>query len=157
MPRLRAAQERSERRRRRGSDALSGLKLAVNEAELDRERFEYRFVNDKPGRIAQLTKNDDYDFVTDPDKEAKPDSTNEGTGVSVYVGGGENGQPMRGYLLRKPKKFYHEDQAEKQALIDEQLKAIKRGAPQVRGEDARQLDQVSYVPEGGISINDRRS
>lgn len=157
MPRLRAAQEQSERRRRRGTGALSGLKLAVNEDALDRKNFEYRFVNDRPGRIAQLTQNDDYDIVTDPSKEAKPDSTNEGTGISVYVGGGENGQPMRGYLLRKPKKYYQEDQAEKQALIDEQLKAIKRGAPQVQGQDARDLAQVSYVPEGGISIRDHRS
>lgn len=145
----RADEVKTERRRQRGSTAHTGMKLGVNEALLDRKNFEYRWINDKAGRIDAMTKNDDWDLVVDPSKQVKGEGTNEGSYVSIHVGTGENNQPLRAYLARKPKAFYDEDQADKKAELDKTMEAIKRGKPQTAG--AQEL-----VPGAGISIQEGR-
>jgi hypothetical protein len=155
MTDARATQEKTERRRQRGSNVLSGLKLGVDPKFLDSKNFEYRWINDNGGRIDQLTRADDWDLVPDPSKKGKPDADGEGSMISKVVGRGESGQPMRAYLARKPKAFYEEDQADKRASIDKTMESIKRGTPQT---EAPALGQSGYVPggPGGIQINNSR-
>jgi hypothetical protein len=163
MPRLRTAPGetradavKTERRRRRGNTAHSGMKLGVNEEFLDRDNFEYRWINDNGGRIEQMTAGDDWDLVPDPAKEGKSDADGLGSIISKVVGKSENGSGMRAYLARKPKEFYIEDQAEKRRSLDATMDAIKRGVPQTG--DASPLGANAYVPGGptGISIKDDR-
>lgn len=154
IPNTRAKTEKTQRRRKRGGTVVSGIKLAVSEDALDRDNFEYRYINDTPGRIEAMTEHDDWDLVNDPNKAVKDDSTNEGSKVSVVVGKGEYGNAQRAYLARKPKEFYKEDQAEKSKALDRTMAGIKQGVPQ--GEAAGDLGQSSYVPSGGINIDDGR-
>lgn len=153
MAENRAEQVKSERRRKPGVTTHLGLKLGVDESKLDREKFAYRFVNDTPGRLSMLTEQDDWEFVEDPSKAVKDDSTNEGGRVSAHAGVTESNKPMRAYLLRKPKGYFEDDQKSKQTPIDDVMTAIKRGAPQ--SAEARKEAATAYVPEGGINIKDR--
>lgn len=150
----RADEVKSERRRQRGPTVLTGQKLGVSEAFLDRNKFEYRWLNDDGGRIEQMTTADDWDLVEDPKKVGKEDADGLGTKISKVVGRGESGA-MRAYLARKPKVYYDEDQREKRASIKETMDAIKRGTPST---EATPLGDSGYIPDGGsgISIKDGR-
>lgn len=154
IPNTRAQTEKTQRRRKRGGTVITGVKLAVSEDALDRDKFEYRFINDTPGRIEAMTKHDDWDLVDDPNKAVKDDGTNEGAKVSVVVGKGEHGNAQRAYLARKPKAYYKEDQVGKSKSLDRTMAGIKQGVPQ--GEASGDLNQTSYVPSGGINIDEGR-
>ena len=128
-------------RRRRNPDGLQGKRrrLAVNEAALDRENFEYRWVNDDGNRIHTLTVEDDWDVVT---QTATTDSHAMGAGNQKRVGTGEQGVPVNAILLQKPKRYYDEDDAQKQRRIDASEQALKE-KPTREGE---------YAPDGGVII-----
>lgn len=132
--------EVKEERRRRKSDDLSGrrLRLTVNEENLDRENFAYRFVNDVDGRLHNLTVLDDWEVVSDRSGTTKPDGASAGAEVSAQVGGG-----TKAILLRKPKKYYDEDYARAQRQIDETEKSLKAGNAPDGGDSSGQ-----YVPNG---------
>lgn len=97
--------------------AINGSRGVLNVKGKD-PNYEYRIVNDDRDRIAEFQELG-YEVVTDNtikvgDKRvANP--TAEGSPVKVNVGGGASA-----YLMRIKKEFYEEDQAQKQALINEQ-------------------------------------
>src|SRR4051812_14676936 len=81
-PSRRSEEVKSRRRRREGLGAERNLKLHVPEESKD-PNFVYRWVNDRGGRVRQLTKMDDYEVVSaselnggDPDPTG---NTAEGT------------------------------------------------------------------------------
>jgi len=131
-------------RRRKGAAGGARAKLGVNEAALDRENFEYRWINDAKNRVHDLTQDDDWDLVSDPKKAVKEDGSDLGSAVSRIVGEGAGSEPMRAYLVKKPKKFHIADQAEKQASIDKTMAAIEAGGDQ---------GPNTYVPEGGMKVS----
>ena len=140
-------------RRRKGHTGGFRSKLDVDESTLDREKYEYRFVNDDPGRIHQLNVVDDWDFVEDPSKSVKEDGTDMGSRVSTIVGTGDKGQPTRGYLMRKRRDYYEADKAEAQERIDRQMTQIKRGpTDNERGIGAEPASV--YQPDSGIRIEE---
>ncbi len=135
------------------------MKLALDEQALgmDRDKFQYRFINDKPGRVQSLTVNDDWDLVDDQNKVASPTNADEGTHVSFHAGLGDYGRPMRTVLVRKPKQWYDDDQREKQKPLDEIDQAIRRGIHHKSSTEAAAIaGEHGYVPEGSISIRDGR-
>lgn len=133
-------------RRRRNTDALEGKRrrLAVNEASLDRDKYEYRFANDVGGRIFDLTQNDDWEVVPNDGNQT---SVSEGTNVARNVGTTDKGEGIRSVLLRKPRKYYNDDEAAKQRRIDETESSIRGGTPQGAAGDGKE-----YVPSGGIQM-----
>jgi hypothetical protein len=141
----RASEETTTRRRRQDTDTV-GKRLAVNTNLLDYDKFAYRFINDAPARLFQMTQQDDWDIVKQDGGVLKPDSTDMGEAVSVVVGTKPDGSPLRSYLCRKPRKFYDDDQKKKQTELDEQLAQLRRGNTK-----AGDL-QGDYVPSGGIRI-----
>lgn len=143
--RSRSDEELPARRRRNDMETV-GKRLAVNTSLLDYDRFSYRFINDAPARLFQMTQQDDWDIVTQNGAIVKSDSTDLGDAVSVTVGTKPDGSPLRSYLCRKPRKFYDEDQKKKQTDLDEQLSQLRRGNTK-----AGDL-QGDYVPPGGIRI-----
>jgi hypothetical protein len=145
----RAEEARQERRRQRGATSHPGIKLGVNEAFLDREKYEYRWINDNGGRILDMTQNDDWDLVSDPSKKGKTDADGEGALISKVVGTGEFGKPLRAFLARKPKEFYAEDQAAKAKSLDATMDSLRRGLPQTTDGD---FARHGYVPGGPGSI-----
>lgn len=133
-------------RRRRNSDALQGKRrrLAVNEGELDREKFEYRWVNDEGNRIHALTVEDDWDVVPDRDGKLKSQTRGDGSKVSVFAGTGDRGGAINAVLLRKPKGYYKDDYAASQARIDATEAAMKQGQAPGAETDGQ------YTPKEGI-------
>ncbi len=146
----RAEAVRTTRRHERGAVVNTGLRMAVNDAALDKKNYVHRFVNDDPGRIQAMTEGGEWDKVEDPNKVIKSDSTGEGTNVSVVVGTTANGAPKRAVLLRKPKWIHDEDQKAKMADHDKTMAAIKRGKPTTAA--AEITGDTGYVPDGGIDI-----
>lgn len=135
----------ARRRKQRGS-AVIGKRLGVNKTLLDFERYVYRWINDAPARIMAMTKDDDWDIVRQGGDIVKDDNADLGDAVAQVVGTKPDGSAMMAYLCRKPRKFYDEDQADKQAALDEQLAQMKRGL----GRDGSA--QGDYVPHSGISL-----
>ncbi len=140
----RTEEVQTQRRRRSGSAAESGYKLHVPDNLKDKE-FEYRWVNDRPGRVQQLTVQDDWEkvpFVTEQ-------NASEGT-VETRVVDKQAGD--RAVLLRKPKKFYEADKLEEQKVLDARDEAM-RHAPPSSSEGLNGPE--SYVPGGRNIVNGR--
>lgn len=134
----RSEEVKVERRRRQGIGAERNLKLHVPESEKD-PNFVYRWVNNTPGRVKQLTQMDDYEIVS---SEGIDRGTSEGTVVKRTVDRGEGDEAV---LLRKPRHFYEADKAEEQKLIDARDEALRAGsAPSSEGLSGSE----AYVPGG---------
>ncbi|HDA7928959.1 TPA: hypothetical protein O5V78_002736, partial [Staphylococcus aureus] len=80
-PRIEEVQ--TERRRRTGLGPDRNLKLHVPEEAKD-PNFVYRWVNNRPGRVMQLTQMDDYEVVSSEDGKIDRGTT-EGTVVKRTV------------------------------------------------------------------------
>jgi len=113
----RAEETKRERRRKPGQTIAAGIKLHVDESKLDRQKYSYRFANDKNGRVQQLQASD-WDIA--------PEGAKDGSVHSTHAGA-EEGKPYNAVLMRKPKDWYDEDMKEKQRPLDEMDEAIRRG------------------------------
>ena len=135
---------KSRRRRREGSGAEHGMKLHVPES-LKEKDFEYRWVNDRPGRIQQLTKMDDWETAPIVTEQNAGEGTVETRVVDKSAG-------ERAVLLRKPKEFYDADKLEEQKVLDARDEAMRRAPPPssegLNGSEA-------YVPGGRNIVNGR--
>ena len=139
-------QERSQRRRRDDLGTSRHVNLSIA-GDLD-PNYVYRFINDTPGRVHQLTVNDDWDVVSMESHHAKDKGV--GSTIERIV---DKRSGNRAILVRKPKHYYDADKAQAQAEIDETEKGMSRG--EVKGAEALPK-AVSYVPSGGIRITDTR-
>lgn len=135
----------TSRRRRKSADVQASGRMGVDPSLLDHDRFAYRWINDKPGRMVTKTKHDDWDMV--PNAGEKEDSTDMGDMVSIVVGTLPDGSPMRAYLCRKPKTYFDEDRKTAQAELDRQINELSRG----KSRDGS--SQSDYVPRSGISLS----
>ena len=144
IPNARAEEVRSERRRKRGSTTISGLKLHVDPDRMD-PGYEYRWVNDKGGRVQAMYDND-WDKVEDGALSDAP-----GTVPSKTVGS-DGGKPLNAILMRKRKEYYEADFKEKQKPLDEMDEAIRRGVNHTRSEPELGGD-VAYTPGGSNTVS----
>ena len=140
----RAEEVRRERRRRNDLDDESNAPLAVNHKYLDHSNYEYRFINDIPGRMQKMY-DQDWDKVEDP--RVKADANSEGAAIRKLVGANKDGSPLYSYLCRKPKWMHEEDRARKMKSVDETEAALKRG--QTGDNQALSADNPhAYIPGG---------
>ena len=87
-------------------------------------RFNYRFVRNTRGRVDKFIEGG-YEMVTGDARIGDPNiakASNMGSAFSIPSGDNED----RVYLMRIPKEFYDEDQAAKQAKIDETEQQLKQ-------------------------------
>lgn len=138
----RADEVRQERRRKPGSTAHYGLKLSVPEEQLDRKTYEYRWVNDSPGRVQRM-KDEDWDPA--------PEAAN-GASVEKRVVGTDAGKPTSGVLMRKRREWYADDQKEKMRPLNEMDAEIRRGKNHERTEPGTSGPDI-YTP-GGVNTID---
>ena len=138
-PRQEEVQQRRRRRESLGTDR--NMKLAVP-ADFKDPNYEYRWVNDRPGRVQQLH-GEDWDVV---DGTSQLDSNSIGTTVKRVSDrlSGENT-----VLMRKPKTYFEEDQAAKKAALDKVDEALRRGAPP---SSEGLAGPHSYVPGGRNTV-----
>ena len=132
------------RRRRQGGDERN-LKLYVPETSKD-PNFVYRWVNDRPGRVRQLTTMDDYDVVShaelnggDPDPML---NTAEGT-IMTRTGDSRVGEKV--VLVKKLREHYEADRKEYDRKLDARDEMLRKGAPPSQ-EGAG--GATTYVPGG---------
>ena len=135
----------TRRRRTRDSGEVLGRRLAVIKSKLDFNNFAYRWITDEGVRMHAMTKEDDWDVVMNDG--VKDDSTDLGNAVSVVVGTAANGSPLVGYLCRKPKQYFDEDQAAKSKDLDAQLARLRSGQDRAGG------SQSDYIPSTGINLS----
>lgn len=152
-PARRIEEERTRRRRRDDMSDGRLRNLAIS-GDLD-PAYEYRWINDEPGRVHRLTVTDDWDRVTDDMLGVRHDKDrNVGSGVERVV---DRSTGKRAILVRKRKDYYVSDKAKEQVRLDELDRQIKRGeVPSNGGEQALTPGVNAYVPAGGISIQDGR-
>jgi hypothetical protein len=146
MSRIARTEEvKTERRRRADSATAAGLKLHVPADMKDDANFEYRWANDRPGRIHQLTVQDDWDVVSTD----RPDQLTAAAEGSVMKRAVDKATGDNAVLLRKPRKYFEADRLEKQRPVDEMEKALRRGpAPSPEGISGSE----AYVPGGKNTI-----
>src|SRR3972149_2793042 len=98
------------RRRREGLGSERNLKLTVPEGVTEDGKYVTRWINNRPGRVQQLTQQDDWDVV----------SVGEGSGVgSVTERAVDSYTGEKAVLVRKLKEFHDADQKEKWKALDE--------------------------------------
>lgn len=141
----RAEQVQGERRRRADSATAAGLKLHVPADMKDEANFEYRWVNDRPGRVHQMTKQDDWDVVSTD----RPDQLTSAAEGSVMRRAVDKATGDNAVLLKKPRQYFDADRLEKQKPVDAMEKALRHGpAPSPEGISGSE----AYVPGGKNSI-----
>ncbi len=144
----RVEEVKTERRRRADTGATAGLKLHVPSDLKDEANFAYRWVNDRPGRLHQMTKDDDWDVVS-TERSDQLTAASEGSVMNRAV---DKTTGEKAVLLKKPLKYFEADRLEKQKPIDEIEKALRRGsAPGSEGLSGPE----SYVPNGKNTIGHR--
>jgi len=144
-------EEERQRRRRREDTGLGRMRNLAISGTTD-PRYTYRWINDDPGRVHNLTKLDDWDMVTEGDLGER-DAKDKGLGSSTVERIVDKVTGKRAVLVRKLKDHYVADKAKEQAQIDDLDATIKRGGSKtpegLSGPNA-------YVPQGGIVIQDGR-
>jgi hypothetical protein len=133
-----------QRRRRDTLDHGRNLKLHVPESAKE-PGFVYRWVNNRPGRVRDLTQADDYDIVSSEEIAGKSLGTTVERAANKF-----DGETM--ILVRKPKEFYDQDKAKDQKQLDAQEEAMRRRPPAspegLNGPEA-------YIPGGKNIVNGR--
>lgn len=141
-PNGRIEQER-QRRRRREDPGFGRMRNLTVAGDLD-PNYVYRWINADPGRITQLTKEDDWDVVT----HLAHDDKDKGVGSALErVVDKRTG--MRAVLVRKPRDYYEADKAREQEALIQTETHIKRGGSPGNG---GLTGPEAYVPSGGITI-----
>lgn len=149
----RAEGVRQERRRRKDLSINSHLRFSIPDHLRDDKKYRYHWLVDKPGRVATKTKNDDWDFVEEPELADDGRQTGAGTRIERHAGVDKFGNPQRAFLVRKLREYDDADKAADQSRIDDRMKQIKRGKPTDDDGQAIQKDG-SYVPSQGITIQE---
>lgn len=122
--------EAPKRGRPRNEDRRERIPIGVRRERLggeQRKGYRRRWFNDTPGRI-DAAKAGGYDFVKDENGEPR----------AARVGVASDGQVQMGYLMEIPQEWYAEDQRAKMKPVDEFEAALKRGAPDIQGQDQAQ-------------------
>lgn len=152
-PTPRQDEVKERRRRREGSGAERNMKLHVPEEAKDPKHV-YRWVNDRPGRVRQLTQQDDYEVVSSTEMGGETPIENgpaaEGT-VMARAADKITGERM--VLLKKPKDYYEKDKAEEQKALDARDELLRKGLP-VSQEGLSGKDHA-YVPGGRNVVGGR--
>jgi hypothetical protein len=119
-------------------------KLSVDHLNIPKDKV-VRWVNDKPGRIAQALEGG-YQLVRNPQNEAAGEDTlvtgQVGEALTAVVGADEGGKPITAHLMVIDKDLYEEDQDFKQRQLDELDHAIEKGEVEP--------GEGQYIPSGGI-------
>lgn len=140
-----ARAKRSEDREQVGRKAR--VPMGVARAKLSfpkRKGYVRRWFNDSPGRL-KAAEDGGWAFVMDDTHvgdNVADGNTDIGAKVSLVVGKGEGGTPLRAFLMEIKEKWYIDDQKAKQKPCDAIDDAIRSGSmgPQ----------EGQYIPKGGI-------
>jgi hypothetical protein len=120
-------------------EATQRTKLDVRLSQEEREKFGYRWVNDDPGRIQELLDRG-YEIVDNP-------TIDDERGAERRVGRHDDGSKMNARLMRIPREYMQEDEAERREMRRTQIDSVvkERGVdPEARREGIR-AEQMSIT------------
>ncbi len=141
------AGERAGRRKR----APLGVRRSKLTVQFPIPNHHLHWINDDKTRLHDAIQGG-YEFVSEAevgmigDPDITPGNDDLGMKVSKTVGTKDDHSPMVAYLMKIPTELYEQDQAEKQADIDEKEKAI------YRGEHSESVEN-KYIPAEGMKIS----
>lgn len=119
--------------------------------------FHCHWINDAAGRLAQAIQGG-YQFVsksealvTAPDLAGLPlgEGTDLGDRVSLVVGRGEGGAPLRAYLMKIRQEWFNEDQKAISGRVDAIHEAIRQGKQKTPGDSAADVAK-RYVRQATV-------
>lgn len=143
-PTTEAAGASKPNRRRRASVGDLAMKLSAP----TRPGFVRRWMNDAKNRLAQAEELA-YDFVTDTGIQ----SSDTGSRISRLVGTGENGEPLRAYLMETPVEEYQrgiDEREENHRQIEQAIIAGRDSTGTLTG-----LNEDPNASHGEIKIGQR--
>jgi hypothetical protein len=135
--------ESKEKRQERIPLGERSLKLATKH----RAGYAPRWVNDVGDRINDFERAG-YRFAEDDAVRESAQGDQVAKRIRKVVGTQENGEPMHAYLMEQKQEFYDEDQAAKNAKLDDIDEQLGRGIDQ-HGSPG---DGGRYVPAEGIKM-----
>ncbi|MDE2106636.1 MAG: hypothetical protein KGL39_55990 [Patescibacteria group bacterium] len=122
--------------------------------QLDLSNYVYRWITDTGARIRIATKNDDYDPVLASEiRDFDPADINAEGGETVrqLVGRDGEGKPVYAHLMKKPREFWDEDQAEGVERRSQQLRGrILDGRTGAAGEKDSAVEHVYVTGEARL-------
>lgn len=139
--------ELEDRRRLRASEIGPNFRLSVPE-HLKDQSLTYRWANDDAkGNIYNRTQIDTWDFVTSDEIALDERNTGPGNRIERVVGVGEDGKPLKSYLVCKPKKWAIEDRIKRNKAHEEIMKQIHTRPVPLSGEQDLSADEEhAYIP-----------
>lgn len=151
-PRVEATERRRRRRNPGNLDVMIQTRLNfIDPSYLDPD-YVYRWINDEGGRLRQLTRMDDYDFVTsdmlgDGFDEGAFDQESDGRlRVEVET---RNGKPLYAYLCRKPRAFWEADYDEMVRYREDTMAARVYRAEATEDDETRDSENF-YAAKGNV-------
>lgn len=132
------------------------FRLSIPEGAMD-PKLEYRWVNDEKGRIQRLTQEDTWDFTTREELGLAGENSGQGTRLERVVGIGEDGQPLKAYLLCKPKEWAEEDRERRRRPFKQQYAQVLQGKTLAVGEGLHKEAQFAYTPDANRNLEDALS
>jgi len=148
----RVGEVKTRRRRREGMGDERNYRLHVPESMKD-PNFVYRWVNDRAGRVRQMTVEDDWDVVDTSKLGGDPNPAANIAEGSVINRIGDKYTGERTVLIRKPKDYFEEDQEVKENRRKQIEAAMRRKAPDSL--DGLGAADNAYVPNGGVNRIER--
>lgn len=97
---------------------------------------------DRPGRITRAIQAGWRFAHHGGDGVVREDDERDGAIFEEHADSNTRGESLRAYLMLIPRKLYEEDRAAKQAKLDVQMEAIKRGS-----ENKMQFGDNTYLPD----------
>lgn len=119
-------------------EATQRTRLDVRLSEEDRKNFGYRWVNNDSGRIQEL-KDRGYEIVDNP-------HIDDERGTERRVGRAEDGSKMNARLMRIPREFIEEDNAQKRDMRRELIDSVgsrERGVTPEALREGIRAEQIS--------------
>jgi len=122
-PNAELAKRRAERMQRGSVDHGFNKRLGLDDGQLDHANYRYRWVNDTPGNVSQLTARE-WELV--------PSEEIGGQEVVRFAGRDANGAGQQTVLMRKYKPWFEEDAAAALTLHKKNMADMMRGTSDIQ-------------------------
>lgn len=145
----RAEITQNERRRRKAADDM--LPTAYNmdiPQHIRNQNPDYNFywAADRPGRLSQLTEQDDWDFVEDTAVHRNDHKLDTSVNTRIRRNGGQGGNgQVDAYLLKKRKDYCEQDEKDRlESML--RVQEARAQSQNFGGKDNLASDPSSYIP-----------
>ena len=145
----RAEATQNERRRRKPNHDMLPTAYNMDVPQHIRDgnpEYNFYWAADRPGRLAQLTEQDDWDFVSDATMQHNNHKLDTSPNTRIRRNGGQGGTgQVDAYLMKKRKDFCEQDEKDRLASMLRVQEAYAQ-SQNFGGKDNLANDPNSYIP-----------